>query len=251
MITVQLQNGIADVRLNAPPLNILNRAVLRSLRETLASLHRDSGLRVLLFGTEGKHFSAGASVDEHLPGECGVMLGDFAAAVLALHEFPLPVIAAVQGQCLGGAFELVQAADLIVAAENARFGQPEVLLGVFAPVACALLPQRIGSARAAQLLYTGDPMSAQQALAAGLVASVVDRSELLEEARLLAQQIARHSATTLRLTKQALRATEGRSVRHGIAKATHFYTEELMATHDAVEGLEAFLQKRAPQWSHR
>jgi cyclohexa-1,5-dienecarbonyl-CoA hydratase len=251
MIKVEHENGIARITLCAPPLNILNRALLHELRETLTRLHDERSLRVLLLDAEGKHFSAGASVAEHLPGECGAMLGDFAATVLSVHEFPLPVIAAVQGRCLGGAFELVQAADLIVAAEDARFGQPEVALGVLAPVACAMLPQRVGPARAAELLFTGDPMSAKQAAAAGLTACVVDRTDLIHESMALARRISRHSAATLRLIKQALRAGEGRSARHGIAKATQVYTDELMATHDAIEGLEAFLQKRAPAWSHQ
>ena len=251
MIRIEHEDGIARVTLCAPPLNILNRSLLQELRDTLTDLRQEANLRVLLLAAEGRHFSAGASVDEHLPPECGPMLGDFAAAVLALHEFPLPVIAAVQGRCLGGAFELVQAADLIVAAENAQFGQPEVQLGVFAPVACALLPHRIGPARAAEMLFTGEQLSARQARAAGLASSVVDPSELSFEALTLARRIARHSGATLRKTKHALRAAEGRSARHGIAKAMQVYTEELMTTHDAIEGLEAFLQKRAPEWSHQ
>jgi cyclohexa-1,5-dienecarbonyl-CoA hydratase len=208
-------------------------------------------VRVLLLAAEGKHFSAGASVDEHLPPEYEAMLDDFGATVLALHDFPLPVIAAVQGRCLGGAFELVQAADLIVAAEDAQFGQPEILLGVFAPVACALLPERVGAARAAELLFTGDPLGAHDAAAAGLVARVVSAAMLNEESLALAQRIARHSAAALRMTKQALRAATGASARAGIASATRIYTQELMVTHDALEGLQAFVQKRPPQWSHQ
>ncbi|MEX2282258.1 MAG: enoyl-CoA hydratase/isomerase family protein [Gemmatimonadota bacterium] len=251
MIDIQSADGIARITLCAPPLNILNRALLREFREALNNLRNEASLRVLLIDAEGKNFSAGASVNEHLPPECDEMLADFAATVLALYEFPVPVMAVVQGRCLGGAFELVQAADLIVAAEDAQFGQPEILLGVFAPVACALLPARIGPARAAELLFTGDPISARHASEAGLVASVVGRSELAAESLALAQRIARHSATTLRMTKRALRVAADRSPRHGITAATHLYTKELMASHDALEGLQAFGQKRVPQWSNQ
>ncbi|HEY0671378.1 MAG TPA: enoyl-CoA hydratase/isomerase family protein [Longimicrobiales bacterium] len=250
MISIHNEDGIARITLQAPPLNILTRVLLRELRSALESVHSYSGVRVLLLKAEGKHFSAGASVEEHLPAEFRAMLGDFETTILALHEFPLPVIAAVQGRCLGGAFELVQATDLIIAAEDAQFGQPEINLGVIAPIGCALLPPRIGAARAAELLYTGDALSAQAAAQAGLVARVVPLAQLQDEALALAQRIAWHSAAALRMTKQALRNASG-SIRPGIAAALQVYTDQVMATHDALEGLEAFVQKRSPQWSHQ
>lgn len=250
MISVHYDDGIARLTLKSPPLNILTRDVLGQLRSALQTAQVSPALRVVVLAAEGKHFSAGASVEEHLPGEYRAMLADFEASILALQEFPLPVIAAVQGRCLGGAFELVQAADLIVATDDAQFGQPEIQLGVIAPIACALLAARIGPARAAELLYTGDVLTAQAAAEAGLVARVVPRAALEDEAYALAQRIARHSAAAVRATKAALRAATPES-RPGIAAATRVYREELMVTHDALEGLLAFVQKRTPQWSHQ
>ena len=250
MISIHHDDGIARLILHAPPLNILTRSILQELCTALQTVRGYAGVRVLLLQAEGEHFSAGASVEEHLPGEFREMLKDFEAAVLALHAFPLPVIACVQGRCLGGAFELVQAADLIVAAEDAKFGQPEINLGVIAPIACALLPSRIGAARAAELLFTGDPLTAEAAAAEGLVTRVVPRASLHDEAVALAQRIARRSAAALRLTKEALRRAAG-SVEPGIAAASAVYADQLMTTHDALEGLQAFVQKRTPQWSHR
>ncbi|HEX6064107.1 MAG TPA: enoyl-CoA hydratase/isomerase family protein [Longimicrobiales bacterium] len=250
MISVHYDDGIARLTLKSPPLNILTRDVLGQLRSALQTAQVSPALRVVVLAAEGKHFSAGASVEEHLPGEYRAMLADFEASILALQEFPLPVIAAVQGRCLGGAFELVQAADLIVATDDAQFGQPEIQLGVIAPIACALLAARIGPARAAELLYTGDVLTAQAAAEAGLVARVVPRAALEDEAYALAQRIARHSAAAVRATKAALRAATPES-RPAIAAATRVYREELMVTHDALEGLLAFVQKRTPQWSHQ
>ena len=250
MISVHYDDGIARLTLKSPPLNILTRDVLAQLRSALQTAQHGPALRVVVLAADGKHFSAGASVEEHLPEEYREMLADFEATILALREFPLPVIAAVQGRCLGGAFELVQAADLIVAAEDAQFGQPEIQLGVIAPIACALLPTRVGPARAAELLYTGDPLSAEAAAAAGLVARVVPRAALEDEAYALAQRITRHSAAAVRATKAALRAAGG-DVHPAIAAATRVYREQLMVTHDALEGLLAFVQKRPPQWSHQ
>jgi len=124
---------------------------------------------------------------------------------LEIRNCPKPTIAAVQGRCLGGAFELVQAADIIVAGESAQFGQPEIQLGVFAPAACALLPERIGVTRAAELLFTGDAMPAREAQAAGLITRVVADECIADSADALARRIARHSAAALRSMKKALR----------------------------------------------
>ena len=250
MIALHYDAGIARLTLHAPPLNILTREVLGRLRGALETVRGNAHLRVVVLAAEGKHFSAGASVEEHMPAEFQAMLADFEQTILALHEFPLPVLAAVHGRCLGGAFELVQAADLIIASDDAQFGQPEINLGVIAPIACALLPARIGPARAAELLFTGDALSAQAAAAAGLVARVVPAALLPEETQALAGRMARHSAAALRASKAALRAATG-NVRPAINAASRVYREELMATHDALEGLQAFVQKRTPQWSHQ
>jgi cyclohexa-1,5-dienecarbonyl-CoA hydratase len=199
---------------------------------------------VLVLSARGKHFSAGASIDEHLPPLYERMLNDFTETVHELVALDVPLIATVQGRCLGGAFELVQAADMIVAADNAWFGQPEIQLGVFAPIAAALLPKRIGSARAAEVLFTGEPVTAQQLFDAGMVTRVVALEELDASALSLAQRVARHSRTSLMLLKRAMRAQD-------IGQATQLYVSDLMHTHDALEGLQSFVEKRSPVWSHQ
>lgn len=251
MVNLETDNGIARLTIDAPPLNILTRAVLRDVRDALITIAADSTTRVLLLQSAGKHFSAGASVAEHLPPECDEMIAEFMATVLALYEFALPTVAVVQGRCLGGAFELIQAVDIVVAAESAQFGQPEIHLGVFAPAACALLPERIGPAHAAELLFTGEAMPAQQAQAAGLVARVVADECVREAAETVVQQIARHSAAALRATKKALLASRQDQIRSALTAAARTYLHDLMHTHDALEGLQAFTAKRTPQWSHQ
>jgi cyclohexa-1,5-dienecarbonyl-CoA hydratase len=238
--------GVAHLVLDAPPLNILTREVLAAVRASLASLAADDGLRVLVLRAHGRHFSAGAAVEEHLPPVCDEMIREFTHTVLALHAFPVPVIAAVQGRCLGGGFELVQAADIVVAAEDASFGQPEIRLGVFPPLACALLP---AGGAAAELIFTGEPLDARAAAAAGLVRRVVPAAELEAGAQALADSIARNSAAALRAAKRAWRAPAER-VAEKAAEAARIYTDELMTTHDAVEGLTAFIDRRPPAWSH-
>lgn len=250
-VRTSVEAGIATVTLDHPPLNILTRSVLAELRETLARLAAVTDLRVLVLVAEGKHFSVGADVAEHLPPEDRELIPEFVATVEAIAAFPQPVIAAVQGRCLGGGFELAQAADMIVAAESASFGQPEIVLGVTAPAACVLLPRRTHPGLAAELLYTGDPIPAARAFAAGLVLSVVPDERLPDEALALAARIARHSATSLRYTKRTVRDGDGRSRGVALHSAAEAYTDLVMRTTDAYEGLVAFLDKRPPKWMHR
>lgn len=251
MVGREVAEGIAQLTLHNPPVNILTRAVLGEIRTHLAALEREPSLRVVVLRAEGKHFSAGADVGEHLPPTFADLIPEFIATIRALWEFPLPVIAAVRGRCLGGGFELVQPADAIVAGEGAQFGQPEILLGVLPPAACALLPRLCGPARAATIVLGGDSISADEARAAGLVTEVVPSDHVEAAALDLAARFARHSAAALRATKRALRAATDQPVSDGLATAQRIYVEDLMHTRDAVEGLEAFVAKRQPSWEHR
>lgn len=244
-------DGIGTLTLDRPPLNILSRAMLAELRDGLGEMAAREDVRVLLLRAEGEHFSAGADVGEHLPPEFEEMIPEFLDTIRAIDAFPLPVIAAVQGRCLGGGFELVQAADVVVAGRGALFGQPEIVLGVSAPAACALLPTLVPRSLAAEILLTGDPMTAECALQAGLAGLVVDDDRLEEAARTLAQRMARHSGAALRLTKKALRAGLSAAREAALRESGRIYTEELMHTADAVEGLRAFVEKRTPEWTGR
>ena len=134
------EHGIGTLIFARPPLNILTQSLLAEMRDALARLSGERAMRVLVLGAEGEHFSAGADVGEHLPPRFRSMIPEFLDTIRAIAEFPLPVIAVVRGRCLGGGFEVAQAADLVVAGESASFGQPEIRLGVIAPAACALLP---------------------------------------------------------------------------------------------------------------
>lgn len=249
-ITTQVENGLGHIVLPNPPLHILTRAVLGEVREALERLAAEPSLRALLLHAAGPHFSVGADVKEHLPPEHEALIPEFMATVTRLDEFPVPVIAAVRGSCLGGGFELVLAADLVIAADTARFGQPEIVLGVFPPAACAFLPDWIPRGAAAEIVFTGDPIDAAEARRIGLVRQVVPDAGLEEAALALAARITRHSAPAVRAAKAALRA--GRSPRCGaLQRAERIYMNDLMAAGDPVEGLRAFVEKRTPAWSHR
>ena len=248
--SVAVESGIGRVVLDHPPLNILTRDVLRGVHAELRRLADQAELRVLLISAVGKHFSAGADVGEHLPPHHLSLIPEFLETVAALDVFPLPIVAAVRGKCLGGGFELVQPVDLIVAGEGASFGQPEIVLGVFPPAACVLLPERVPRGVAARLIFSGEPISAVEAERCGLVASVVADDAVERTALELARRIACHSAPALRAAKYAWRGA-GAVARHAaLREAGHLYLHELMETHDAVEGLRAFTEKRQPVWRH-
>ena len=250
-VETKLENGIGTLTLNNPPVNILTREVMGALRDELAKLAEEPTLRVLVLMAEGKHFSVGADVGEHMPPEFEEMIPEFIDTIAAIDAFPLPVIAAVRGRCLGGGFELIQPVDLVVAGEGATFGQPEILLGVLPPAACALLEELSSPGLAAEIVFTGDSITAQQAFEAGLVRRVVPDEDVEGEALELAGRIARHSAAALRSTKRALCAGSAARRADALRQAGEVYVGELMQTEDAVEGLSSFLEKRKPEWKHR
>ncbi|MGE5176919.1 MAG: enoyl-CoA hydratase/isomerase family protein [Hyphomicrobiales bacterium] len=251
LVRTAVDGGVATITLDRPPLNVITRSLARELRDALAALGGRSDLRAAVLTAAGKDFSAGADVGEHLPPAFEAMIPEFLGTVEAIAAFPLPVIAAVRGRCLGGGFELVQAADMIVAGEGASFGQPEIRLAVTAPAACVLLPRLAGPGAAAEILYLGDVIHAERARAMGLVQRVVPDDRVEEEARALAGRIARWSAPALRLTKRTMRAAAGHDRTEAIEAAGAIYKDELMRTEDALEGLTAFVEKRAAAWRHR
>jgi cyclohexa-1,5-dienecarbonyl-CoA hydratase len=244
-------DGLGRIVIDHPPVNILTRDVLQAVRNELHGLAMDQSLRVLVVSAAGKHFSAGADVGEHLPPHFEKLIPEFLETISALDCFPVPVIAAVQGKCLGGGFELVLGADIIVAADTASFGQPEILLGVAPPAAAAWLPARCPRGLAAELIFTGDPITAAEAERAGLVRQVVPEAELESRTLALAARITRHSAAAVRAAKRMLRVGRGQAEAALLDAAGEVYVRSLMSTKDAREGLQAFLDKRAPVWSHQ
>jgi cyclohexa-1,5-dienecarbonyl-CoA hydratase len=251
LLRITENDGVATLTLDHPPLNIMTRALMGELREALDELRAAETTRVLIVTAQGRHFSAGADIGEHLPPAHRELIPEFLSTVEALAAFPFPTIAAVRGRCLGGGLELALACDLVIAADDASLGQPEIALALTAPAACALLPRRTSHANAAELLFGGDVVDAPRALAMGLVQRVVPAPALEEQALAHAKRFARHSAAALRATKASMRAASGVPLAEALRRAGDIYVHELMAASDPVEGLEAFLAKRAPVWRHR
>jgi cyclohexa-1,5-dienecarbonyl-CoA hydratase len=236
------------LRLNRPKANVLDAAMIGALGAALAEHGNKPGLLGILIDAEGPHFSFGASVEEHLPAQCAAMLSGFHRLILRVLGSPVPVLMAVRGQCLGGGLELVSAGHLIFVSPDARLGQPETQIGVFAPAASCLLPARIGLAAAEDLLISGRSFTAEEAFHAGLVTAVADDPEAAA-LEYFDKHLAPKSASSLRFAVRAAREALVKRVTARLAEVEHLYLTELMSTHDAAEGLEAFLAKRPAQWN--
>lgn len=249
-VSLEREGSLLCLTLARPKANIVDAAMIAALRSALSEHLPQPHLKAVLLAAEGPHFSFGASVDEHMPDSCAQMLQSLHALVLQLVESPVPVLVAVRGQCLGGGLEVAAAGHLIFAAPGAMLGQPEVKLAVFAPAASCLLTERIGQARADDLLFSGRSITADDALKAGLVNVVAEDPE---QAALdyFDQHLASLSAITLRFAVRASRSDTTQRIRKKLASVEKMYLEELMATHDAVEGLTAFIAKRPAVWQDR
>ena len=242
--------ALLRLRLARPKANIVDASMIGALQAALDAHRADPGLRGVLLDAEGPHFSFGASVEEHLAERCAAMLAGLHALILAMVEFPLPIGVAVRGQCLGGGLELALAGGPIFAAPEARFGQPEIKLGVFAPAASCLLAWRVSAVAAEELLWTGRSIAAPQALALGLVQVLADDPEAAALAW-FDEHLAPRSAAALACAVTAVRAPRVRELRQRLAEVEQLYLDRLMKTHDANEGLAAFIARRTPHWEHR
>ena len=242
--------ALLRLRLNRPKANIVDAAMIGALHGALREHAYETKLRGVLLDAAGPHFSFGASVDEHRPGQCEAMLVSLHVLIVTMLEFPAPIIVAVKGQCLGGGLEVALAGAPIIASPQARMGQPETRLGVFAPAASCLLPYRIGAGAAEDLLLSARIIDGAEAKAIGLVEVLADDPEAAALAY-FDEHLAPKSAATLRLALRAVREPRVSDVRRRLDQLTRLYVDTLMTTRDANEGIASFLEKRPPTWEHR
>jgi cyclohexa-1,5-dienecarbonyl-CoA hydratase len=242
--------ALLRLRLARPKANLIDAAMIAALHGAFVAYHGRAGLLAVLLDAEGPHFSFGASVDEHLPDRCAAMLASLHALIIAMLEFPVPILVVVRGQCLGGGLEVALAGGPIFSTPDAQLGQPEMALGVFAPAASCLLPYRVNQPAAEDLLLSGRSISGDEAGAIGLVQIVFADPEAAALAY-FEQHLANKSAAALACAVIAARGAMVHDVRHRLAAVERLYLDRLMQTRDANEGLVAFLAKRKPQWEHR
>jgi cyclohexa-1,5-dienecarbonyl-CoA hydratase len=249
-VWVDRDGALLRLRLARPKANLIDAAMIAALHDALREARGHTGLRGMLLDAEGPHFSFGASVEEHRAENCAAMLSSLHALIVAMLEFPAPILAAVRGQCLGGGLEVALATTMIFATPDATLGQPEMKLGVFAPAASCLLPHRVGQAAAEDLLFSGRTIGGAEAKAIGLVDVLADDPAQAALAYFDAH-LAPRSAAALAFAIQAVRAPLAASVASRLADVERLYVNALMKTRDANEGIAAFLAKRQPSWEHR
>ena len=233
-----------------PKKNIVDAAMITAMGTALAAHSEAQDLAAVLIDAEGPNFSFGASVEEHLPGQCGEMLKTINRLVLDMLSYPVPIIIAVRGYCLGGGLEVACAGSLIYASPDASFGQPEIQLAVFAPVASCLLPEKIGQSRAEDLLFSGRIINAEEAVSIGLINVIDDEPEQAAK-QYIETQLMPRSSFTMRHAVWAARFDYIERVSKKLASVEKRYLEDLMQGQDPVAGLQAFMEKREPVWRHK
>ncbi|MGG1679164.1 enoyl-CoA hydratase/isomerase family protein [Neobacillus sp. NRS-1170] len=255
-ITVEKENNIAIVTLNRPPLNVLSKQVFHELHLAFQELKDDLGVvAVLVTGAGDKAFAAGADIKE-FPQMMGNpnMKQNVRNSHIALNfidEFPKPTIAVLNGLTFGGGCELALACDIRIAEDHAQIGLPEIKLGLFpGGGGTQRLPRLVGEAKAKELMFTGDPISAQEAEKIGLVNRIVPSGEGLTSAKELSKRISRHSLQALSRIKKSVDEGLNQSLTDGIELEAALFAE-IFQTEDIKEGVQAFLEKRKPVFQHR
>jgi cyclohexa-1,5-dienecarbonyl-CoA hydratase len=249
-IGLEIRDRVAFITLRREPLNVLNIAMMKEINQALDSLSGQD-FKVLLVKAEGKAFSAGVDVGEHLGDQVHEMIEVFHGMFRRMDALGVVTVASVQGAALGGGCEVMAYCDLVVASEKAKIGQPEIQVGVFPPVAALVFPRQMGYKKALELIVTGDTIGAAEAQSLGLVNQVVPPEELAEATDKLVGKLLGLSGLVLKLTKKAVVGGLLDDTDQGLGVIEKVYLEELMQTHDAEEGLKAFLDKRKPEWQEK
>ena len=251
LIRFQEQYDVARLTLARPPLNILTTDMMREINAALTRAAGNPSLKALVIAGEGKAFSAGVAIEDHVGDRVKPMLDAFHQIFRHLRALECVTLAQVHGAALGGGAELATFCDLVIAGEAATFGQPEIRVGVFPPIAALHYPKRIGVAQSLRLLLSGTVIDAAEAFRIGLADLVVPAERLAETVDAELERFRAQSAVVLRLAKRAVRDTLGLPFDEGLATLEALYQYELMTTEDAAEGLRAFMEKRAPVWKDR
>ena len=246
------EGAVWRVILDSPKGNVLDSVMMGDIRAMLGKARGAPALRLLVFEGAGKHFSFGASVEEHVREKAGGMLASFHGMFLDMVELSIPSAAIVRGQCLGGGMELAIFCNFLFAEPSAVFGQPEIKLGVLPPPASIILPLKIGQANADVLVLTGASVDARRAHEMGLVTHLVPEGKEGWDhvSAWAAENIVPLSGASLRRACASSRMQFNDVFRTRIREVQKLYLEDLMATHDANEGIAAFIGKRKPAWKH-
>lgn len=243
--------GIGTLTLNRPPVNIMHIPMMAELNTLLETTLAGADLAALVMRAKGKAFSAGVDVSDHSPDKVGEMIHQFHGIFRKLAATDVLTIAAVERAALGGGCELATFCDIVLASDRAKFGQPEVQVGVFPPIAACVWPIQIGIKKAIELTALGTTIKADEAHRIGLVNQVYPAESFDASVDQYLSEIRKLSRPVVRMTKRATTMVARDQVLAHLDRVERLYLDELMKLSDAHEGIAAFLEKRSPAWQHR
>ena len=252
-IQLAVTDRVARITLAHPPLNVITIAMAKEIAEAVNRVGVMTEVCAIVFAAQPgiRTFSAGVSIEEHRPETVYQMLEAFHDIFRTLNLASRPVLALIGGAALGGGCELAAFADIVIATQSARFGQPEIKLGVFPPLAAVVLPRVVGDKKAREMILTGELLTAEQAQALGLVNYVVGDSELEAKGEEILNALRQLSAPVLAMTRRAVIAGAWQGFDEALKHTEDIYLNQLMQLKDSVEGIEAFIAKRPPRWKHK
>jgi cyclohexa-1,5-dienecarbonyl-CoA hydratase len=247
----EMADGVARITLNRPKFNMMNIEMMNELNGRLEVLLKDDNLKCVAISAEGKHFCTGVEVADHKPENVDDMIATFNRIFELTEQLEVPIVAVVQGYCLGGGMELAIACDVIVAGKGALFGQPEIKVGFFPPYAAMRLPQLVGPAKAVEICTTGKFYKAEEAQRLGMIAHVAEDDQLGEAAGQIVKEIQANSPLIIRLNKRAVKQHLGLNFKAALAGVSDLFLNTLMKTEDTLEGIASYEEKRKPVWKNR
>lgn len=247
------EGRVAEIRINKPPYNILDIKTMEEINNALEDVKKsENDFNVLLITSEGdKAFSAGVDVADHTKDKMEVMLNVFHGIFRRLEALDIVTVAGVKGSALGGGCELAIGCDLIICADNAKFGQPEIKLAVFPPVAITYLSQIVGTKKALEIILLGENLSAEEAKVLGLVNQVFPLKDYEEKSKDYIKKFEVMSGSALKITKRAFKKSLSFNFEGVLSQAEEDYISKLMTLEDPNEGINSFMEKRKPLWRHR
>ncbi|MCP3944706.1 MAG: enoyl-CoA hydratase/isomerase family protein [Desulfobacteraceae bacterium] len=250
-LILEKDDQVARITLNRPKHNVLDIPMIKELNTQLVAIAADESLKCLVITGEGRSFCAGVEVGDHAPVNVDEMVAVFNRIFELINMIDIPVIAAVNGLCLGGGMEVAIACDIIIASEGAVFGQPEIKLGFFPPYAALRLPELVGPAKAIEIVTTGKKYMAKEAQQLGFVSQVVSDDQFKDVVEKNIREICYSSPLIIRLNKRAVKRHIGTSFFQGVDLVSNYFLNTMMKTEDTLEGIASFEEKRKPVWKNR
>jgi len=249
-IVFEVKDRVGRITINKPPSNVIDIKTLHEMIEAMEEVRKSEEIKVLILSGAGdKAFSTGVSVPDHLPDKVDQAIPTFGNLFRTMMSLEQPTIAVVKGYCLGGGCEVACFCDIVIAAEGSKFGQPEIKLAVYAPLAIPAFPRIMGRKKAFEFLLTGDTIDATEAQRLGLVNMVVPQAELEEAVAKFVAKLTAHSLVAIKASKRALYAGYDLPFAEALRISEDIYLNVIAKSRDGVEGLRAFLEKRKPVWS--